>query len=160
MNDTRGALKSFLFHTAIPFCIKMKRITYQRKNRTVGQRRRRLNRRGHLRRRRRSRSESNLLPQSNHHPTWAGSKAPAILQNGHDGHKFRRPLSKKMKTFGAWMGFKVCTNAVSNKYILSSRSSKYVVTKTSQKQNDGSQKQQLRGKRVVFHGSPKTKEVL
>ena len=32
------------------------------------------------------------------------------------------------------------------------------MTKTSQKQNDGSQKQQLRGKRVVFHGSPKTKE--
>ena len=53
---------------------------------------------------------------------------------------------------------KFAQNAVSNKYILSSRSSKYAVTKTSQKQNDGSQKQQLRSKRVVFHGSPKTKE--
>ena len=104
MNDTRGALKSFLFHTAIPFCIKMKRITYQRKNRTVGQRRRRPQSAGPSRRRRRSRSESNLLPQSNHHPTWAGSKAPAILQNGHDGHKFRRPLSKKMKNFWSMDG--------------------------------------------------------
>ena len=32
------------------------------------------------------------------------------------------------------------------------------MTKISRKQNDGSQKHQLRGKRVVFRGSSKTKE--